>query len=119
VYDAEGNTVGSGAISYIYDFENHLAQQGGASFVYDGDGNRVQKTVAGNLALYFVDNVNLSGYPQVLAEETASTFVLTGYIWGGGPDYPRDVQRVAGLLRSRRTRFGARPPPKTLSAASA
>jgi RHS repeat-associated protein len=57
-------------------------QQGGATFVYDGDGNRVQKTVAGNLTLYFVDNVNPTGNAQVLAEETASTFVLTGYIWG-------------------------------------
>ncbi len=49
VYDADGNTVGSGGLSYVYDFENHLVQQGGATFVYDGDGNRVQKIVAGNV----------------------------------------------------------------------
>lgn len=45
-YDAEGNTVGSGANTgangYVYDFENRLVQQGGISVVYDGDGNRVK-----------------------------------------------------------------------------
>jgi uncharacterized protein RhaS with RHS repeats len=82
VYDADGNTVGSGGLSYVYDFENHLVQQGGATFVYDGDGNRVQKIVAGNVTHYFVDNVNPTGYAQVLSEETATNFGLVNYTWG-------------------------------------
>jgi YD repeat-containing protein len=51
IYDADGNTTGSGGLNYVYDFENHLVQQGGASFVYDGDGNRVQKIVAATLTV--------------------------------------------------------------------
>jgi hypothetical protein len=46
-YDANGNTIGSGGLTYSYDFENHLIQQGGATFVYDGDGNRVEKIAGG------------------------------------------------------------------------
>jgi hypothetical protein len=79
---ATRNNVSSGGLSYVYDFENHLVQQGGASFVYDGDGNRVQKIVAGNVTHYFIDMVNPTGYPQMLAEETTSNFVNVGYIWG-------------------------------------
>jgi len=30
-YDANGNTIGSGGLTYSYDFENHLIQQGGAA----------------------------------------------------------------------------------------
>ena len=72
-YDANGNTVTSGGITNVYDFENHLIQQGGISIVYDGDGNRVQKTVAGVITKYLVDDRNPTGYTQVFTETTGST----------------------------------------------
>ena len=72
-YDANGNTVTSGGIANVYDFENHLMQQGGISIVYDGDGNRVQKTVAGVITKYLVDDRNPTGYAQVFTETTSST----------------------------------------------
>jgi RHS repeat-associated protein len=85
-YDADGNTVGSGANTgtngYVYDFENHLIKQGGISIVYDGDGNRVSKTVAGVTTLYLVDDQNPTGYAQVVAEEAASTSPLATYSYG-------------------------------------
>lgn len=84
-YDNDGNTTGSGtntgASGYVYDFENHLIQQGGISVVYDGDGNRVSKTVAGVTTTYLVDDVNPTGYAQVLAELQAG--IKTGvYVYG-------------------------------------
>jgi RHS repeat-associated protein len=67
-YDAEGNTIASGGISYTYDFENHLIQKGGVTVVYDGDGTRVAKTVGGVTTKYLVDDFNLTGFPQVVSE---------------------------------------------------
>jgi RHS repeat-associated protein len=88
-YDANGNTVGSGANTgsngYIYDFENHLLQQGAISFTYDGDGNRVSKTVAGITTTYLVDTQNPTGYAQVLTERfnvTGPGEVLHTYVYG-------------------------------------
>ncbi len=69
VYDANGNTIGSGGINSAYDFENRLIQQGaGVSIVYDGDGNRVKKTAGGVTTTYLVDEINPTGYPQVIYE---------------------------------------------------
>jgi RHS repeat-associated protein len=83
VYDANGNTTGSGANSYGYDFENHLiAQNGnGVAIVYDGDGNRVAKTVGGATTRYLVDDRNLTGYAQVLEELSGGT-VQRVYTYG-------------------------------------
>ena len=68
-YDANGNTIGSGGINSAYDFENHLIQRGaGISIVYDGDGNRASKTVGGITTTYLVDDINPTGYPQVIYE---------------------------------------------------
>ena len=39
-----------------------------ASIVYDGDGNRVAKTVNGVTTLYLVDDLNPTGYAQVVEE---------------------------------------------------
>ena len=51
-----------------YDFENHLIRKGGVTVVYDGDGNRVSKTVGGVTTNYIVDDLNPTGYAQVLFE---------------------------------------------------
>src|ERR1700687_2008871 len=84
-YDADGNTVGSGTNTgtngYVYDFENHLIQQAGISIVYDGDGNRVSKSTANATTQYLVDDLNPTGYAQVMDEVQSSAVVRT-YTWG-------------------------------------
>lgn len=82
-YDANGNTIASGGLTYTYDFENHLIQQGGATFVYDGDGNRVEKIVAGITTKYLISEVNPTGYPQVVGE-----------YFSGNTTPPYDTRRV-------------------------
>ncbi len=84
-YDADGNTTGSGlntgTSGYVYDFENRLVGQGGISIVYDGDGNRVSKATANGTTKYLVDELNPTGYAQVLDEVQNSAVVRT-YSWG-------------------------------------
>jgi RHS repeat-associated protein len=81
-YDADGNTTASQGLGYAYDFENRLVQAGaGISIVYDGDGNRVSKTVTGVTTKYLVDDLNPTGYAQVV-DELQSTTVIRTYSWG-------------------------------------
>jgi RHS repeat-associated protein len=80
-YDNDGNTVSSGGIADVYDFENRLVQQAGLSIIYDGDGNRVSKTVAGVTTKFLVDDVNPTGYAQVV-DELQGTAVTRSYTWG-------------------------------------
>jgi len=84
-YDADGNTVGSGlntgTSGYVYDFENRLVQQAGISIVYDGDGNRVSKTTANGTTQYLVDDLNPTGYAQVM-DEVQSSVASRTYAWG-------------------------------------
>ncbi len=65
-YDANGNTVSSGGTGNVYDFENHLISHGAVIMVYDGDGNRVAKTVNGITTRYLVDDLNPTGFAQVI-----------------------------------------------------
>ncbi|MGA9134866.1 MAG: RHS repeat-associated core domain-containing protein, partial [Candidatus Sulfotelmatobacter sp.] len=46
-YDAAGNMVSNGSISYVYDAENRLIATAGYSYLYDGDGQRVEKCTEG------------------------------------------------------------------------
>jgi RHS repeat-associated protein len=84
-YDNDGNTIGSGlntgTSGYVYDFENRLVQQAGISIVYDADGNRVSKTTANGTTQYLVDDLNPTGYAQVVDEVQSSAVVRT-YSWG-------------------------------------
>jgi RHS repeat-associated protein len=82
-YDNNGNTlVGAGfgqAQSDQYDFENRLVTRHTSlatiAIAYDGDGNRVRKTVttATNsvTTCFVVDDLNPSGYAQVLEEHVS------------------------------------------------
>ncbi len=82
-YDANGNTTSSGGHSYGYDFENRLISKdgGAATLVYDGDGNRVAKTAGGVSTQYLVDELNPTGYLQVM-DETLGGAVQVRYTFG-------------------------------------
>jgi RHS repeat-associated protein len=68
-YDNNGNTLSTGGKSFTYDSGNHLKSMNGAvTLAYDGDGNRVAKTAAGITTTYLVDDLNPTGYPQVVEE---------------------------------------------------
>jgi RHS repeat-associated protein len=80
-YDANGNTISSGGISYSYDFENRMLTRGAALILYDGDGNRVSETAAGVTTEYLVDTLNPTGLPQVV-DEVVSGSVSRTYAYG-------------------------------------
>jgi len=80
-YDANGNTISSGGISYSYDFENRLLMSGAALILYDGDGNRVSETVARVTTEYLVDTLNPTGLPQVV-DEIVNGAVTRSYAYG-------------------------------------
>jgi RHS repeat-associated protein len=86
-YDNNGNTLTTGNRTFTYDFENRLktmAVNNGPVTVtlqYDSDGNRVAKTVGGVTTRYLVDDLNPTGYAQVV-EEIASTVVQRTYTYG-------------------------------------
>jgi RHS repeat-associated protein len=81
-YDNNGNTLTSGGKTFAYDFENRLkSMSGGAVMQYDGDGNRVSKTVGGVTTRYLVDDLNPTGYAQVV-EELANGALQRVYTYG-------------------------------------
>ena len=69
-YDANGNTRSASGLSYTYDFENRIktANGGAVRIVYDGDGNRVSETINGTTTKFLVDDLNPTGYSQVMDE---------------------------------------------------
>ncbi len=82
VVDANGNTTGSGGHTYAYDFENHLvSKDGSVTLQYNCDGNRVAKTTGGVTTRYLVDDLNPTGFLQVL-EETVGGAVQIRYTYG-------------------------------------
>ncbi len=82
-YDANGNTISLGGHTYTYDFENRLVSKDGSTvaLTYDCDGNRVAKTAGGVTTRYLVDDLNPTGYLQVL-EEIVGGVVQTRYTYG-------------------------------------
>src|SRR5208337_766015 len=84
-YDANGNTLTSGGKTFAYDFENRLKSitEGTVTVTiqYDADGNRVAKTVNGVTTRYLVDDLNPTGYAQVV-EEVTNGAVTRQYTYG-------------------------------------
>jgi RHS repeat-associated protein len=82
-YDPNGNTTSFGGHAFAYDFENRLVSKDGETItvVYDGDGARVAKSVGGVTTKYLVDDLNPTGYLQVM-EEVSSGAVQTRYTFG-------------------------------------
>jgi YD repeat-containing protein len=84
-YDANGNTLTSGGKTFTYDFANRLKSMTegtvAVTLAYDADGNRVAKTVNGVITRYLVDDLNPTGYSQVVEEVTAGA-VTRQYTYG-------------------------------------
>jgi hypothetical protein len=84
-YDANGNTTLTGARTFTYEFENRVKTMTmGATTValqYDGDGNRAAKNVGSTITRYLVDDLNPTGYPQVV-EELVNGTVQRTYTYG-------------------------------------
>jgi RHS repeat-associated protein len=88
-YDPNGNTLlGAGfnqSQADRYDFEDRLlerrstlnSQPSTLNLQYDGDGTRVAKTVNGLTTFYLVDELNPTGYAQVLEELTLNAQLST------------------------------------------
>jgi hypothetical protein len=54
---------------------------GTVTILYDGDGNRVAKQVGTTITRYLVDDLNPTGYPQVV-EELTNGAVSRTYTYG-------------------------------------
>ena len=83
-YDSDGNVTAAGGKTFTYDSENHLMSFNGSavSIIYDGDGNRVAKTVSGVTTRYLVDDLNPTGYAQVVEELSSGGAVQRQYTYG-------------------------------------
>jgi RHS repeat-associated protein len=99
-YDNNGNTTNSAGNFYRYDALNRLTNvnNGAILVAYDGDGNRVRKTISGTTTYYLVDDLNPSGYAQVLEEWTAS---------GGSTNLSRLYNYGTSLISQRQVAGGA------------
>jgi RHS repeat-associated protein len=93
-YDADGNTTNSSEKSYQYDVLDHLTNVNNGQIImaYDGDGNRVSKAVNGTTTCYLVDDVNPSGYSQVLEEWTSTGTPELSQVYNYGLDLISQVQ---------------------------
>jgi RHS repeat-associated protein len=82
-YDANGNTRSANGMSFTYDFEDRIrtANGGAVRITYDGDGNLASKTAGGVTTRYLVDDMNPTGYSQVV-EELVGADVVRQYTYG-------------------------------------
>jgi RHS repeat-associated protein len=84
-FNVNYNVMASASKTPGYDSENHpmsmTASGTAVSMVYDGDGNRVAKTADGITTEYLVDDLNPTGYPQVM-EEVQGGAVVRQYTYG-------------------------------------
>ena len=82
-YDANGNTRVADSRSYTYDFENRIKTVNGNAVrvTYDGDGELAAKTVGGVTTRYLIDDMNPTGYSQVV-EELVNGEVQRQYTYG-------------------------------------
>ena len=82
-YDQDGNVTATGGKTFSHNSQNQLITMGSTvSLIYDGDGNRVAKSVSGTVTRYLVDDLNPTGYPQVVEELNSSGAVQRQYSYG-------------------------------------
>ena len=85
-----GNVTATGSMPFTYASKNHKmtmsATGTSVTMVYDGDGNRVAKTVIANgvptTTYYLVNDLNPTGYPQVVEELNSAFQVQRQYTYG-------------------------------------
>jgi len=94
-YDAAGNTISNGSVSYLYDAENRLIWTSGLNptptrYMYDGDGQRVEKCAAAT-ATTPCPTTGTTGTlywrgtsPDTQAETDLSGNVTENYVFFGG-----------------------------------
>ena len=92
-YDDNGNLIAKQSaeeqIVYQYDYDNHLIRvettRYGATIVveyeYDADGNRVRKTIDGNVVINYLVDTNRD-YAQVVEERDGDGNLLVRYVYG-------------------------------------
>lgn len=88
-YDDNGNTTrigdGTSFTDYTYDIENRLTSATDdvtTTFTYDADGNRVAQSSPNRDVEYLVDQMNPTGYAQVLEERDGSGNLQANYTFG-------------------------------------
>ncbi len=83
---ANGNVTFTGGKTFGYDSQNELVSMTttgkSVGIVYDGDGNRIAKMVNGITTLYLVDDLNPTGYPQVVEESNSAGVMSRTYTYG-------------------------------------
>jgi len=87
---ANGNVTASGGKNFAYDSQNELVAMAttgkSVGIIYDGDGNRVAKSVTASGAttttFYLVDDLNPTGYPQVVEELNGVGVMSRTYAYG-------------------------------------
>jgi YD repeat-containing protein len=83
---SRGNVTAEGGKTFTYDSQNEMltmsASGTAVTLLYDGDGNRVGKSVNGVVTRYLVDDLNPTGYPQVVEELNGSGAVTRTYTYG-------------------------------------
>lgn len=87
-YDNNGNVIAANGKTFTYDSQNQLVSMNGGSsqVMYDGDSNRVAKLANGVATHFLVDDLNPTGYAQVMDELVAGAVART-YTYG--------LQRIA------------------------
>jgi RHS repeat-associated protein len=82
-YDANGNTRSAEGLNFVYDFEDRIKSVNGGAvrITYDGDGELAAKTVGGVTTKFLVDDMNPTGYSQVV-EEVVDGQVVRQYTYG-------------------------------------
>ena len=83
-YDQNGNVLVTSGKTFAYDSQNHLTSMNGGAVqvLYDGEGNRVAKSVNGVVTRYLVDDLNPTGYPQVVEELAGNGALQREYTYG-------------------------------------
>jgi len=85
-YDNNGNILQANGHTDTYSFDNRLVDRDGdVQLTWDGDGNLVARTVGGLTTWFLVDELNPTGYTQVVEERVfvlGQPMPVRSFIWG-------------------------------------